>query len=118
MANSIRVQGQLVHGARLGVEQVCKALPSSNDSSDYGCGIWAGKLFCICVIVDYLIFLVLEMFAPRSRIDICKDWPKKAIQPKPEVNKRYVRNVDDDTGVLRKRSSRYRKPKREVLEDR
>lgn len=84
----------------------------------YGCGIWAGKLFCICVIVDYLIFLVLEMFAPRSRIDICKDWPKKAIQPKPEVNKRYVRNVDDDTGVLRKRSSRYRKPKREVLEDR
>lgn len=43
----------------------------------YGCGIWAGKLFCICVIVDYLLYLVLELFAPRSRIDICKDWPKK-----------------------------------------
>lgn len=43
----------------------------------YGCGIWAGKLFCLCVIVDYLLYLVLETFAPRSRIDICKDWPKK-----------------------------------------
>ena len=43
----------------------------------YGCGIWAGKLFCLCVVVDYLLYLVLEVFAPRSHIDICKDWPKK-----------------------------------------
>lgn len=43
----------------------------------YGCGIWAGKLFCLCVIIDYLLYLILEASAPRSRIDICKDWPRK-----------------------------------------
>lgn len=46
----------------------------------YGCGIWAGKLFCLCAIIDYLLYLILEMFAPRSRIDICKNWPKKAFK--------------------------------------
>jgi phosphatidylinositol glycan class A protein len=83
----------------------------------FGCGIWAGKLFCICVIVDYLIYLVLEIFAPRSRIDICKDWPKKIISKKQEVNKRLVDDVDDKSGtLLRKRSSR-RKQKREEPDD-
>lgn len=43
----------------------------------YGCGIWAGKLFCLCVIIDYLLFILLEMWAPRENIDIAKDWPKK-----------------------------------------
>ncbi|KAF2265140.1 phosphatidylinositol:UDP-GlcNAc transferase PIG-A [Lojkania enalia] len=46
----------------------------------YGCGIWAGKLFCLCVIVDYLLYVCLEMFAPRSRIDICRNWPTKDIR--------------------------------------
>lgn len=43
----------------------------------YGCGIWAGKLFCLCAVVDYLLYIFLEIFAPREGIDICKDWPKK-----------------------------------------
>ena len=43
----------------------------------YGCGIWAGKLFCLCVVIDYLLFLLLEMLAPRERIDIARNWPKK-----------------------------------------
>jgi phosphatidylinositol N-acetylglucosaminyltransferase subunit A len=47
----------------------------------YGCGIWAGKLFCLCVIVDYLLFLVLEMVFPREDIDICPDWPRKKFPP-------------------------------------
>ncbi|TLD23849.1 hypothetical protein PspLS_06546 [Pyricularia sp. CBS 133598] len=42
----------------------------------YGCGIWAGKLFCLCVIVDYLIFLFLEFWFPRDQIDICPDWSR------------------------------------------
>ncbi|EPQ63758.1 Bgt-2429 [Blumeria graminis f. sp. tritici] len=45
----------------------------------YGCGIWAGKLFCICVVVDYLLFLALEFLAPRDTIDIARNWPKKKI---------------------------------------
>ena len=47
----------------------------------YGCGEWAGKLFCMCVIIDYLLFQFLEMWAPRSNIDIAKNWPKKVIPP-------------------------------------
>lgn len=46
----------------------------------YGCGIWAGKLFCLCVVIDYLIFVVLELVFPRSGIDVARDWPKK-MQP-------------------------------------
>ncbi|KAI9753440.1 MAG: Phosphatidylinositol N-acetylglucosaminyltransferase gpi3 subunit [Chaenotheca gracillima] len=43
----------------------------------YGCGIWAGKLFCLCVVVDYLLFVILEIWAPRAGIDLARDWPKK-----------------------------------------
>lgn len=43
----------------------------------YGCGIWAGKLFCLCVVIDYLFFLLLEWLYPRGNIDICPDWPRK-----------------------------------------
>jgi len=43
----------------------------------YGCGIWAGKLFCLCVIVDYLLYLFCEIWWPRDQIDICPDWPRK-----------------------------------------
>ena len=44
----------------------------------YGCGIWAGKLFCLCAVIDYLLFMFLEVWAPRANIDIAKNWPKKA----------------------------------------
>ncbi|KAK1496934.1 hypothetical protein CABS01_11083 [Colletotrichum abscissum] len=46
----------------------------------YGCGIWAGKLFCLCVIVDYLLYLFLELWFPREEIDICPEWPRKVPQ--------------------------------------
>ncbi|KAL3959877.1 hypothetical protein ACCO45_004994 [Purpureocillium lilacinum] len=45
----------------------------------YGCGIWAGKLFCLCVVIDYLFFLFLEWWFPRENIDICPDWPRKTL---------------------------------------
>jgi len=41
----------------------------------FGCGIWAGKLFVIVVVVDYLIYCILEILYPRSQIDLCKPWP-------------------------------------------
>lgn len=43
----------------------------------YGCGIWAGKLFVICVVIDYLLYVFLEVWFPRGKIDICRDWPRK-----------------------------------------
>ncbi|KAF2726088.1 glycosyltransferase family 4 protein [Polychaeton citri CBS 116435] len=42
----------------------------------FGCGIWAGKLFVIVVVVDYLIYCWLELWYPRDKIDICKEWPR------------------------------------------
>ena len=53
----------------------------------YGCGIWAGKLFCLCVIVDYLIFLFLEFWWPRDKIDICTDWPRKKLASQKDHHK-------------------------------
>ncbi|KAI4125461.1 MAG: hypothetical protein LQ341_006981 [Variospora aurantia] len=43
----------------------------------YGCGVWAGKLFCLCVVIDYLILQFLEVWAPRKGIDVARNWPKK-----------------------------------------
>ncbi|GAB1208580.1 Phosphatidylinositol N-acetylglucosaminyltransferase gpi3 subunit [Aspergillus pseudonomiae] len=46
----------------------------------YGCGVWAGKLFCLCVVIDVLIYVFLEMWFPRANIDIARSWPKKLKQ--------------------------------------
>lgn len=68
----------------------------------YGCGIWAGKLFCLCVIVDYLLFILLEIFAPRSRIDVCRNWPKKVFKGGKAKKADIVREGDEFSS--RKRS--------------
>lgn len=67
----------------------------------YGCGIWAGKLFCLCVVVDYLLFVFLELWAPRANIDIAKNWPKKLLNEKPDQ-----RMDTQETKLGRKRSAR------------
>src|ERR1700761_6109978 len=64
----------------------------------YGCGIWAGKLFCLCVVIDYLLFLFLEIWAPRSQIDIARSWPRKPFindKNKPVENGAYRRRGTD-----------------------
>jgi phosphatidylinositol N-acetylglucosaminyltransferase subunit A len=59
----------------------------------YGCGIWAGKLFCICIVIDYLLLVVLEFLFPRSQIDIARDWPRKAaVDIREEVRGNNARN--------------------------
>lgn len=30
-------------------------------------------------VIDYLLFVFLEMWAPRANIDIARSWPKKAV---------------------------------------
>ncbi|KAF2749440.1 glycosyltransferase family 4 protein [Sporormia fimetaria CBS 119925] len=70
----------------------------------YGCGVWAGKLFCVCAIVDYLLFVFLEIMAPRTQIDIARDWPKKEVTRAEDTE-----NIDSrPTTVPRKRSARNR----------
>jgi len=67
----------------------------------YGCGVWAGKLFCICVVVDYLILVALQFFAPREDIDIAKDWPRKGVPGTFNSNSLRL-----DSDLVRKRSAR------------
>lgn len=42
----------------------------------YCCGIIAGKLFVLCVVVDIFIYMVLEALYPRKNIDIVTKWPR------------------------------------------
>ncbi|QIW96162.1 hypothetical protein AMS68_001680 [Peltaster fructicola] len=41
----------------------------------YGCGIWAGKLFVLVAVIDYLLYCLLEFCYPRADIDRCRPWP-------------------------------------------
>ncbi|KAH8819230.1 phosphatidylinositol N-acetylglucosaminyltransferase GPI3 subunit [Xylogone sp. PMI_703] len=67
----------------------------------YGCGIWAGKLFCLCVVIDYLLFILLEFVAPRENIDIARNWPKKGQDERisrERVRKGSTGGLQRDTG--------------------
>lgn len=49
----------------------------------YGCGTWAGKLFCMIVAFDFLLWLLLDWFWPKADIEIAPDFPyEKFIQMK------------------------------------
>jgi phosphatidylinositol glycan class A protein len=52
--------------------------------------------------------MFLEIFAPRSRIDIARDWPKKVFKDTREE----VGGLKDGS-VSRKRSTRHRREKKE-----
>ena len=62
-----------------------------------GCGIWAGKLFCIVVVVDYLVLVLLEFCAPRASIDIARNWPKKTSAALKEMDRNGVPPADRQT---------------------
>jgi phosphatidylinositol glycan class A protein len=64
----------------------------------YGCGIWAGKLFCICVIIDFLLLVFLELWFPREKIDVARRWPGKG---KPMVD--LDDDLDEKTGLGEKK---------------
>ena len=74
----------------------------------YGCGIWAGKLFCLCVVMDYLLLVFLEMWAPRANIDIAKNWPKKI-----DTRNLESKTKSAETDPVRKRSARENVSRRE-----
>lgn len=65
----------------------------------FGCGIWAGKLFVLVVVIDYLIYCVLELTYPRDKIDRCKSWP--AIDVHDEAN--LARGELDGYGTVRRK---------------
>lgn len=43
----------------------------------YGCGVYAGKLFCIVMAVDYLVWMLLEYVFPRDDVEVVQTFPYK-----------------------------------------
>ncbi|CDK24746.1 unnamed protein product [Kuraishia capsulata CBS 1993] len=43
----------------------------------YECGLFAGKLFVLCVVVDIFLWTLLEWWYPGDSIEIVKKWPRK-----------------------------------------
>lgn len=39
----------------------------------YGCGTWAGKIFCCVIALDFLFHLCLEYLLPKNEVDIAPD---------------------------------------------
>lgn len=74
----------------------------------YGCGIWAGKLFCLCVVIDYLLFVFLELLYPRNSIDIARDWPKKEAKGSLRSSKELPKTSEDAINLHQKRVGRNR----------
>lgn len=64
-------------------ERVYSMVLSSNEPADlaerlqrhYQCGVFAGKLFVLCVVVDVLLYICLEWLQPRHAIDRAPKWP-------------------------------------------
>lgn len=77
----------------------------------YGCGVWAGKLFCMCMVIDYLLFIVLETFAPRKNIDIARNWPKKIIPKAGDFEE-----FDGLAALSREHSRRQQRQRRNMVE--
>eukprot|EP00158_Paraphelidium_tribonemae_P007847 Partr_v1_DN28379_c1_g1_i5_m79344 putative phosphatidylinositol glycan anchor biosynthesis, class A len=40
----------------------------------YGCGVWAGKIFCVVVAVNYLFWIFLEWLYPKESIETAPDF--------------------------------------------
>lgn len=71
----------------------------------FGCGVWAGKLFVIVVVVDYLIYCFLEIMYPREKIDICKPWPTPVAKAKDSFEDGLA-NGYSTHGTVKQRSRR------------
>ena len=66
----------------------------------YGCGVWAGKIMCIMVAIDYLLYLFLEWLLPRNLIDIAPDFSMETYQ---RLCQLADKSSKDDDGPSRRR---------------
>lgn len=60
----------------------------------YGCGVWAGKLFCVVVAANYLFWLFLEWLYPRDEVDIAPNFNLEKYQTMSRQQDQY----DDESG--------------------
>ncbi|KAK7204388.1 hypothetical protein BZA70DRAFT_280636 [Myxozyma melibiosi] len=69
----------------------------------YGCGIWAGKLFVMCVVLDVLLLRFLEWLFPAANIDRVRKWPRRptdrALLAGENDNITKVESEDEESGL-------------------
>jgi len=46
----------------------------------YGCGLYAGKIFCMVIALDYLFWIFLEIVFSRDAIERAQRFPYKKYQ--------------------------------------
>ncbi|KXT16885.1 hypothetical protein AC579_4746 [Pseudocercospora musae] len=79
----------------------------------FGCGVWAGKLFVIVVVVDYLIYCFLEIMYPRDKIDLCKPWPARKVKDDFEADSLYEDVLPARNGTVKQKNWRRREGREE-----
>lgn len=58
-------------------------------SKYYGCGTWAGKIFCMIVALNFILWQILEWLFPREDIEIAVDFPYE------EYNEQNLKGLSD-----------------------
>ncbi len=77
----------------------------------YGCGLFAGNLFCFLVAVDFLLLLCLQWLWPERKIDKAKGLTKFALarvadrmkdsqETRQEIEIADIRTIDDDMDIV------------------
>lgn len=44
----------------------------------YNSGSWAGILYVLCVVTDFLILGILEILYPKDKVDLARKWPRRS----------------------------------------
>ncbi|KAK9446443.1 uncharacterized protein V1518DRAFT_430074 [Limtongia smithiae] len=69
----------------------------------YGCGIWAGKLFVMCAVIDILLLWLLELLFSTSKIDMARKWPRRptdrVLLANENLHIEKVESEDEDSGL-------------------
>lgn len=66
----------------------------------YGCGVYAGKIFCMIVALDYLLWKLLQWLFPDESIEKAPVFPyqkyRRYFQQDPSLpSSMYVNHIDD-----------------------
>ncbi|KAM3584452.1 Phosphatidylinositol N-acetylglucosaminyltransferase GPI3 subunit [Umbelopsis sp. WA50703] len=60
----------------------------------YGCGVYAGKIFCMVMALDYLFWIFLEYVFPREAIERAQPFPYKKYQSFDKSERHQTNNTD------------------------
>ncbi|KAI9299643.1 hypothetical protein BJ944DRAFT_46230, partial [Cunninghamella echinulata] len=63
----------------------------------YGCGLYAGKIFCMVIALDYLFWVFLEFIFPRNAIELAITFPYELYRKQVNRQQDCHSNIDDNS---------------------